>query len=179
MIVFLPTSQIPEQYSTGVLFSSTSHPLANNKMDQSAPDSDLSTIPFKPPPAGQSPDFTKRSELLTPAIAVCSIMLFLEVLFLCLRICTRLARDERWRLEDCRKHSRLAALATHGYSVLAIVTVLFSVALVITIVISVQTIGRHTWDISIGFLSSAWPSRVSQRTLPYHSLTYKILRCSC
>jgi hypothetical protein len=70
-------------------------------MVQNPPGTDPFTIPFMPRPDGGLSDFTKRSELLTTTIVVCSLMLSLQVVFVGLRVFVRSGSDHQWRTDDC------------------------------------------------------------------------------
>jgi hypothetical protein len=71
-------------------------------LDQLPPGTDLSSLPYMPHPDGGSSDFSKRSELLTLFIIVCSVIIAFQLLFVGFRVLVRLGSDELWRLDDCK-----------------------------------------------------------------------------
>jgi hypothetical protein len=71
-------------------------------MQDIPPGVDLWQIPYQAPPLGVQSDFHKRSELLVPVIAIIAVFIFLQTLFLGLRIFTKFSRrDESWKIDDC------------------------------------------------------------------------------
>ncbi|PSN62396.1 hypothetical protein BS50DRAFT_638042 [Corynespora cassiicola Philippines] len=113
-------------------------------MNEIPPGTDLFQLPYKQPPEGIDSDFDKQSELLGLFRALVPILIFVTTGFLSFRIRARFSRDESWRVDDW--FTIAAWVSTSSLGVLLLV--------------SVQKLGRSTWDLSIGFLMTAWPQRV-------------------
>ncbi|KAF2878466.1 hypothetical protein BDV95DRAFT_22667 [Massariosphaeria phaeospora] len=108
------------------------------------PGTDLFEIPYQQAPSGVKSDFEKPSDLLTLFRVIIPIMIFVTTVFLVLRIRARFGREERWKIDDW----------------FTVATWMSATSLGLLNVVCVQKLGRSTWDISLGFLLSAWPQRV-------------------
>ncbi|KAI0490872.1 hypothetical protein F4859DRAFT_520542 [Xylaria cf. heliscus] len=96
--------------------------------------SDLDHQPALTPPPNVEPDFTRSSSILPLRYAICTVTLFLSILFTAIRVYVRVRIQKTFNFDDC-----VLLLSLAGCIAFTIIVILAGL----------KGDGKHQWDVSV------------------------------